>query len=96
MLIGFLLPLLRRFGARTQMLIAAAVMAVGVALAVALALQGHAHRENALPIRLGLLLALAGLGLFISGVRASRRDGQHQGSDAEQRGGEAERADDQP
>lgn len=96
MLIGFLLPLLHRFSARTRMLIAAAVMAAGVALAMALALQGHAPRENALPIRLGLLLALAGLGLLVSGVRASRRDRQHRGSDAEQRGGDAERAGDRP
>ena len=96
MLIGFLLPLLRRFSARTRMLIAAAVMAVGVALAMALALQGQAHRENALPIRLGLLLALAGLGLFISGARASRRDRRQHGSDGDRRGGDAERADDHP
>jgi hypothetical protein len=96
MLIGFLLPLLRRFSARTRMLIAAAVMAAGVALAMVLALQGHAHRETALPIRFGLLLTLAGLGLLVSGVRASRRDRQRQGSDTEQRGGGAEQADDRP
>ena len=73
MLIGFLLPLLRRFSARKRALISAAVMAAGVALATAMVLQGHAHRGNALPIRLGLLLALAGLVLFVSSVRAGRQ-----------------------
>jgi small neutral amino acid transporter SnatA (MarC family) len=84
MLLGFLLPLLRRFTARTRMLIAAAIMTAGVALALALALHGHAHRENALPIRLCVLLALAGLGLLVSGARASRRDQRHQDSDTKQ------------
>ena len=88
MLIGFLLPLLRRFRARTRMLISAAVMAAGVALATAVLLQAHA-RENVLLIRLGLFLTLAGLGLFVSAVRASRRESSPQDSDAEQ-------ADDQP
>lgn len=89
MLIGFLLPLLRRFSARGRMLIAAAVMAAGMALAAAAVLQGHALREDAQLIRLGLLLALAGLGLFVSGVRASRRVSRRQGIHAEQ-------ADDRP
>ena len=83
MLIGFLLPLLRRFSARSRMLIAAAVVVAGV-VAAALALQGHAHRGNALPIRFGLFVALAGLVLFVSGVRASRRENRRQGVDAEQ------------
>lgn len=96
MLIGFLLPVVRRLSARTRILVAAAVMTAGVALAMALILQGHAHRENVLPIRFSLLLALAGLGLLVSGVRAARRDRQHQGGDAEQRGGGAAQADDRP
>jgi len=96
MLIGFLLPLLRRFSARRRMLIAAAIMAAGLALAATLALQGYAHRENALPIRFGLLVTIAGLGLFVSAVRAIRRESRRQGNDAERRGRDAERADDQP
>jgi peptidoglycan/LPS O-acetylase OafA/YrhL len=84
MLFGFLLPLLRRLSARARLLIAAAV-AVGVALALALVLAGHGHhREYALPIRFCLLLVLAGLGLLVSGVYASRRDHQHHATGAEQ------------
>lgn len=87
MLIGFLLPLLRRFSARRRMLISAGIMAAGVALAMAVVLGGHAHRENVELIRVGLFLTLAGLGLFVSAVRASRRESSLQGSEAEQRGG---------
>ncbi|HEY7260677.1 MAG TPA: hypothetical protein VH589_04230 [Trebonia sp.] len=89
MLIGSLLGLLRHFSARKRMLIAAAVMAAGVALATVLALQGHAHRQNTPLIRYGLLMTLAGLGLFISSVRARRQESRRQGIGAEQ-------ADDQP
>ena len=78
------------------MLIAAAIMAAGLALALVLALQGHAHRENALAVRFGLLLALAGLGLLVSSVRASQRDRQRRDSGTEQRNGDAEQADDRP
>lgn len=86
MLIGFLLPLLRRFSARKRMLISAAVMAAGVALATAVVLRGPAHRENVQLIRLGLLLTIAGLGLLVSAVRAGRRESSLQASNAKQRG----------
>jgi hypothetical protein len=86
MLIGFLLPLLRRAGARTRMLIAVAVIATGLALVlVPLLLRGHGHAANAPLIRYGMLATLAGLGLLVSAVRGGRR-----------RGGGRERADDQP
>lgn len=74
MLIGFLLPLLRRFSARGRVLISAAVMVAGLALATAMVMQGHAHRDNVLLVRWGLLLAIIGLGLLVSSVRAFRRE----------------------
>lgn len=96
MLIGFLLPLVRRLSARARTLIAAAIMAAGLALALLLARHGHAHRQNALPIRFGLLLALAGLGLLLSGVRASQRDRQRRDSGTQQRKLDTEQADRRP
>lgn len=82
MLIGLLLPFLRRFGARTRTIMAVAIMAVGLALALAVfALQGHpsgaphGHAPGAdVPlIRIGLLLVIAGLGLLFSGLRGRHR-----------------------
>lgn len=73
MLIGFLLPLLRRFGTRTRLLIALAVTAGGLALILTVMLRGHVPSGAPL-IRWGLLLTLIGLALLISGVRGTLRD----------------------
>ena len=84
MLIGFLLPLLRRYSARRRMLISAAVMAAGVAMVMSVVVQGHALRQNVQFVRWGLLLAIAGLVLFVSSVRARRRESSRQGAGPEQ------------
>lgn len=76
MLIGFLLPLLRRLSARMRMLTGIGVMAAGLALALSLLLHAHAS-GNVLLIRIGLLLTIAGLALFASGVRGARRGDFH-------------------
>lgn len=73
MLIGFLLPLLRRFGARTRMLIALAVTAAGLALALTVLLRGHVSGEAPL-VRWGLVLTVIGLVLLVAAVRGLRRD----------------------
>lgn len=82
MLIGSLLPLLRRLSARTRMLTGIGVMAVGLALALSLLLQGHTS-GNVLLIRIGVLLTLAGLALLGSGVRGAHR-GEFHPRDADQ------------
>jgi hypothetical protein len=87
MLIGFLLPLLRRLSPRVRILAGIAVMAAGLALALSLLLRGHAP-GSALLIRIGLLVTLAGLAQFVSGVRGARR--------RELRGSDAKQSDDQP
>ena len=71
MLIGFLLPLLRRFRARTGLLIAIAIMAAGLALALTGLLRGHVPGHVTL-IRWGLLLTVAGVALLVSVVRGTR------------------------
>jgi hypothetical protein len=87
MLIGFLLPLLRRLSVRTRMLTGLAVMAAGLALALGLLLRGHAA-GSVLLIRVGLVLTLAGLVMFVSGVRGARPRELHANG--------TERSDDQP
>lgn len=72
MLIAFLLPLLRRFGTRTRLLIALAVTAGGLALVLTVLLRGHVAGEAPL-IRWGLLLTVIGLALLISAVRGTLR-----------------------
>jgi hypothetical protein len=81
MLIGFLLPLMRRLSARMRMLTGVGVMVAGLALALSLLLRGHASGDVLL-IRIGLLVTLAGLALLASGVRGVRRDEFHH-SDAD-------------
>lgn len=79
MLIGLLLPLLRRFNARIRMLTGAAVMAAGLALALGLLARGHPSGGTLLLIRIGFLLTLAGFVQFGSGVRGDRRGHQVSG-----------------
>jgi len=83
MLIGLLLPLLRRFGTRARTLIGVVVIAAGLALGLVVfalqgrpagALHGHAAGGDALLIRIGLLLVIAGLGLLVSGFLGRHRD----------------------
>jgi hypothetical protein len=81
MLIGYLLPLLRRLSARTRMLTGVGVMVAGLALALSLLLRGHTSGD-VLVIRIGLLFTLAGMALLASGVRGARRDEFHN-SDAD-------------
>jgi hypothetical protein len=83
MLIGPLLPLLRRLSGRARMLIGAAAMAVGLALVLVLGLRGHPPGESVLLIRVGLLLAVAGPVMFATGVRGDRRGREPDGGDAE-------------
>lgn len=84
MLIGLLLPLLRRFGTRARTLIGVVVIAVGLALGLVVfalqgrpsgALHGHVPGADALLIRIGLLLVIAGLGLLVSGFLGRHRGG---------------------
>jgi hypothetical protein len=89
MLLGLLMPLLRRFGARTRMLIGAAVMVAGLALVLTLVLRGHAPGGSVLLIRIGLLLALAGVVPFASGMRRSQPSDQPPVPDPEQPGDQA-------
>jgi peptidoglycan/LPS O-acetylase OafA/YrhL len=96
MLIGLLLPLLHRVGARIRMLIAVAVVVAGLALVLAMVLQGHAPGKSVLLIRVGLLLALGGSGLFASGVRGNRRDRRTQGDGTGQPDGNAGKPDEKP
>ena len=84
MLIGFLLPLLRRFSIRVRVLIGVAAMVAGLALALSLALRGHAPGGNVVFIRIGILLTLAGLAMTVSAARARRRGRQLHGDDPEQ------------
>lgn len=72
MLIGFLLPLLRRLSTRMRILTGTGVMAAGLVLALGLLLHGHPS-GSVLLIRIGVLLTLAGLALIGSGVRGGRR-----------------------
>jgi hypothetical protein len=83
MLIGFLLPLLRRFSARVRVLTGVAVMVAGLALVLSLALRGHAPGASVLFIRVGFLLTLAGLAQTVSGARAGGRGRLSSGDDAE-------------
>jgi peptidoglycan/LPS O-acetylase OafA/YrhL len=87
MLFGLLLPLLRRVGARAQVLIGVVVMAAGLALVLVFALQGHAPGRSLLLVRLGILLAVAGPATLVSGVRRGRQIGG--GDSAEQPGDKA-------
>jgi hypothetical protein len=82
-LIGFLLPLLRRISGRMRMLIGAAVMVLGLALVLVLALQGHPPGASVLLIRVGLLLAVAGPVMFATGVRSNRHGREPDGGEAE-------------
>jgi hypothetical protein len=86
MLLGLLMPLLRRFGARTRMLIGAAVMVAGLALVLTLVLRGHAPGGSVLLIRIGLLLTLGGLAPLASAIRRSRPSDQPPVPDPEQPG----------
>jgi hypothetical protein len=91
MLIGLLLPFLRRFGHRARMLIGVVIVAVGLALGlVVFALQGrpsagglhgHAVGADAPLIRIGLLLVIVGLGLLVSGFLGRHRGGRPVGGD---------------
>lgn len=90
MLIGLLLPLLRRFGTRTRTLIGVVVIAVGLALGLVVfalqgrpagALHGHATGADAPLIRIGLLLVIAGLGLLVSGFLGRHRGGRPVGGE---------------
>lgn len=83
MLIGFLLPLLRRLSARMRLLTGLGVTAAGLALALSLLLRGHAS-GSVLLIRVGLLLTIAGLALLASGARGAHRGGPRAGQ-ADQR-----------
>jgi hypothetical protein len=86
MLLGLLIPLLRRLSARIQMLIGAAIMLAGLALVLTLALRGHTPAGSVLLIRVGLLLTLVGLVPFAGGIRHGRLSDQPPGLDSEQPG----------
>lgn len=78
MVIGFLLPLLRRLSSRAQALVGAAVMLLGLALTAAWAGLGAGH-GSALLIRFGILLVLVGAVLCVRALRLTRRKhGGHQ------------------
>lgn len=91
MLIGLLLPFLRRFGARARTVIAVVTIAVGLALGLVVfvlqgrpsagALRGHAPGADAPLIRIGLLLVIVGLGLLVSGFLSRHRGGRPVGGD---------------
>lgn len=72
MLVGFLLPLLRRLSSRAQALVGAAAIAVGLALTAAWAGLGAGHGA-VLPIRSGFLLALVGAILCVRAGAVTRR-----------------------
>lgn len=77
MLVGLLLPLLRRLSSRAQALVGAAVMAVGLALTAAWAGLGAGHGAVLL-IRFGILSALVGAIVCVrAGVVTRRQQGAH-------------------
>lgn len=73
MLIGLVMPLLRRVAPRTRIAIAVGLVGAGTALVLLGAVQGGGFSQTALFIRIGLLLTVAGLGLLVSGLRSHRR-----------------------
>lgn len=78
MLVGFLLPLLRRLSPRAQVLAGAAVMLPGLALIATWAGLG-ASPGVVLLIRFGILLVLVGAVLCVRAVMVARRkQGGHQ------------------
>jgi hypothetical protein len=77
-LVGFLLPLLRRLSSRAQALISVAVIAMGLALTGVWAGLGASH-ETVLLVRFGMLLALVGAILCVrTGVVIRRKQGARQ------------------